>query len=194
MTELLCTLQQVRNMIGLNDALVDTGDDPLIQDVLIPAATDMINNEVQFTFGSAPGQLSLYAAPPYLVGGVLYFRDNLVVSIDAIDVTDGTLTNGVDYVLQPLNFTPKTSALLLNYNAVSVLNPAGTLMITGTLGYGSIPGDVNYAATKLAAWMYHTRDSDGSIEIVGDITTVPATAPPLVMKILSKYKHNLLFA
>jgi len=64
MTQLLCTLQQVRKMIGLSDPLSDTGDDALIEDVLIPAATTMINNEAQFTFGTLYGSLELFAAPP----------------------------------------------------------------------------------------------------------------------------------
>ena len=194
MTELLCTLQQVRTMIGLNDPLTETGDDSLIEDVLIPAATDMINNEVQFSFGTLIGNLDLFAGPPYYVGGVLYFRDNYVTAIDAIVTDGGTLTAGMDYALLPLNFSPKTSAVLYNFSTVSITNPAGTLTLQGTLGYGSIPSDVNYAATKLAAWMYQTRDSDGDVQVVGDITVIPATAPPLVKSILSKYKHNLLYA
>jgi len=194
MTQLLCTLQQVRTMIGLNDPLSDTGDDGLIESVLIPAATDMINNEVQYTFGTLYGGLNLFAGPPYLVGGVLYFRDNVMTQIDTISGIDGTLSAGTDYVLLPLNFSPKTAAALINFSTVSIANPAGTLTITGTLGYGSVPSDVNFAATKLAAWMYQTRDSDGDVEIVGDVTVIPANAPPMVKNILSKYKHNLLYA
>jgi hypothetical protein len=194
MTQLLCTLQQVRKMIGLGDPLTETGDDALIEDVLIPAATDMINNEVQFPFGTLYGSLELFAAPPYYVGGVLYFRDNVVTQIDSIASSSGTLTAGTDYVLMPLNFAPKTSAALINFSTLSINNPAGTLTLNGTLGYGSIPSDVNFAATKLAAWMYQTRDSSGEIQIVNDVTIVPSEAPAMVHKILSKYKHNLLYA
>lgn len=193
MTQLLCTLAQVRKMIGLNDG-EDTGDDTLIQDVLIPAASSMINNEVQFIFGTLQGSLELFAHHPYLVGNTLYFRDNVVTAIDSFSTDSGTLTANVDYVLQPLNATPKTRATLVNWSAISVSNPAGTLTVTGTLGYGSVPSDVNFAATKLSAWMYNTRDSAGDVQIVNDITTVPAQAPPMVKNILSKYKHNLLFA
>lgn len=195
MTQLLCTLAQVRKMIGLDGSSGDdTGDDALIESILIPAATDMINNEVQFTFGTLHGSLDLFARPPYLVGSTLYFRDNVITSIDSLGTDSGTLTANVDYVLLPLNNTPKTRANLINFSSLSVTNPSGTLTVMGTLGYGSVPSDVNFAATKLSAWMYSTRDSDGDVQIVNDITTVPAQAPPMVKNILSKYKHNLLFA
>lgn len=194
MTQLLCTLEQVRKMIEIGEPGENTGDDVLIESVLIPAATDMINNEAQFTFGTLQSSLDLFARPPYLVGSTLYFRDNAVAAIDSFTTDAGTLTADVDYVLLPLNSTPKTSARLINWASTNVTNPAGTLTVTGTLGYGSIPSDVNFAATKLASWMYLTRDSEGNIEVVGDVTQVPAEAPPLVKKILSKYKQNLLFA
>lgn len=194
MTQLLCTLQQVRKMIGLSYPAEDTGDDGLISDVLIPAASDMIQNEVQYQFGTLVGSMKLFAFPPYLVGGVLYFRDNVVTSIDSIGTDNGTLTPNIDYVALPLNSLPITRAALITWNTTSVNNPAGTLVLNGTLGYGSIPNDVNFAATKLAAWMYQTRDSDGNIQVVNDITVVPAEAPAMVKSILSKYKHNLLYA
>lgn len=187
---LLCTLAQVRAMINLTG----TGDDSLISDVLIPAASQMIEGEVQFTFGTLQGNLNLFAGHPYLINDTLYFRDNLVIGVDAIQTDNGTLTANTDYVLLPLNFSPKYGARLMTWNALNVSNPAGTLTVTGTLGYGSIPSDVNFAATKLAAWMYQTRDSDGQIQVVNDITTVPAEAPPMVKSILSKYRRSLLFA
>lgn len=193
MTQLLCTLDQVRKMIGLTDG-EDEGDDVLIEGVLIPAASDMIQNEVQYTFGTLQGDLTIFAGHPYLKGNTLYFRDNVVTAIDSFSTDNGTLTSGTDYVLEPLNFNPKTRARLLTWDTLNVTNPAGTLTITGTLGYGSIPSDVNYAATKLAAWMYQTRDSEGAIQVVNNVTEVPAQAPPLVKSIVSKYKHNLLFA
>ena len=193
MTQLLCTLAEVRKMIGLTGS-EDTGDDTLIENVLIPAASEMIQNECQYTFGTLQSSLQLFARHPYLVGDTLYFRDNVITAIDSFNTDNGTLTANVDYVLLPLNSAPKTRALLINWPAVSVSNPAGTLTITGTLGYGSIPSDVNFAATKLSAWMYQTRDSDGAVQIVNDVTTVPAEAPGMVKAILSKYKHNLLFA
>jgi hypothetical protein len=192
--QLLCTLQQVRKMIGIGDEGTNTEDDSLIEDVLIPAARDMINNDVQFTFGTLIGSLELFARHPYLKGNTLYFRDNAVTAIDSLSTDNGTLTPGVDYILQPLNFSPKTSALLANWDPTSITNTFGTLTLHGTLGYGSIPSDVNFAATKLAAWMYLTRDSEGNVEVVGDVTQVPAQAPPMVHKLLGKYKLNLLFA
>lgn len=192
MTQLLCTLNQVRSMLHFGAS--DTSDDSLIEDVLIPAASDMIQNDVQYTFGTLQSSLNLFARHPYLKGDRLYFRDNVITAIDSFNTDNGTLTANVDYVLMPLNFAPKTSALLLNWSSVDVNNPAGTLTISGTLGYGSIPSDVNFAATRLAAWMYQTRDSQGDIQVVGDVTQVPAQAPPLVKSIISKYKHNLIYA
>jgi hypothetical protein len=188
----LCTLAQVHAMLHFGAS--DTGDDSLISDVLIPAASEMIENEVQYTFGTLHGSLKLFAAPPYLLDNTLYFRDNVFTQVDAVTTDGGTLTPVTDYTVLPLNFTPKTRLLLTNFPAVSINNPAGTLTVSGTLGYGSIPSDVNFAATKLAAWMYQTRDSDGNIQVVEGVTNVPAEAPPLVLRILAKYRHNLIFA
>lgn len=189
---LLCTLAQVRAMLSFGAS--DTGDDSLIEDVLIPSASQMIENDCQFTFGTLAGNLQLFAAPPYLLGNVLYFRDNVFTQVDSVTTDGGTLTPTTDYTPLPLNFTPKTRLLLTNFPAVTVNNPAGTLTVSGTLGYGSIPSDVNFVATKLAAWMYQTRDSDGNIQVVENVTNVPAEAPAMVHTILAKYKHNLIFA
>ena len=189
---ILCTLAEVRAMLHFDAA--DTSDNTLIENVLIPAATDMIENECQFTFGTLQGSLDLFAGHPYLMNSTLYFRDNVVTAIDAFQTDSGTLTPDVDYVLLPLNFTPKTRARLINWDATRISNPAGTLTVTGTLGYGSVPSDVNFAATKLAAWMYQTRDSEGNIQVVNDVTQVPASAPPMVKTVLAKYKLDLLFA
>ena len=191
MTNLLCTLAEVRKMIGL-DSGQDTGDDTLIESVLIPAASQMIQNDCQFTFGTLQSYLKADAAPPYLFGNKLYFRDNLVIGIDNFTSDIGTLTSDM-YDLLPLNGTPKTAARLKPGQSWNYQNAQAAFTITGTLGYGSIPSDVNYAATKLAAWMYQTRDSDGQIQVVNDITVVPAEAPAMVKSILSKYKHNLLY-
>jgi hypothetical protein len=188
----LCTLSQVRAMLHFGAA--DTSEDSLISDVLIPAASQMIENDCQYTFGTLPGSLQVFAAPPYLVEGVLYFRDNVFSQVDSIRDDNGTLTPTTDYTLLPLNFTPKTRMRLNNYFVPTATNPAGTLTITGTLGYGSIPADIGFAATKLAAWMYQTRDSDGNIQVVENVTNVPAEAPAMIHNILSKYRHSLIFA
>jgi len=63
---------------------------------------------------------------------------------------------------------------------------------TATLLY--TPTDIVTACRRLAAWMYQTRDSSGEVQIVENVTNVPAEAPPMVRRILSKYAHNLLFA
>lgn len=188
---ILCTLAQVKSMLHFVN---DDADDSLIQNVLIPAASTMIENDVQFTFGTLPGNLQLFACHPYLKGNTLYFRDNVFTQVDSITTDSGTLTANTDYVLLPLNFAPKTRAKLISYPIPIAVNPAGTLTVTGTLGYGSIPSDVNFAATKLAAWMYQTRDSQGNIQVVDNVTEIPASAPPMIKNILSKYKHNLIFA
>lgn len=188
---LLCTLAQVRKMIGLTGA-EDTSDDDLIENELIPAASQIIQNSCQITFGTLQGTLKMDAAHPYLKGNTLYFRDNYVTGIDRFTSDAGTLTSGM-YDLMPLNGTPKYGARLRPGNSWNVVNPAAAFTIVGTLGYGSIPWDVGVAATKLAAWMYQTRDSDGAIQVVNNVAEVPAQAPPQVHTILSKYKRNLLF-
>lgn len=188
---ILCTLAEVRAMLHLNASA--TSDDGLISSVIIPAASQMIENEARLTFGTLQSSLYLDAAHPYLKGNTLYFRDNLVVGVDNFTSDTGTLTS-VMYDLLPLNFSPKYAARLRpGYDwGYSVAEKAFT--VTGTLGYGTLPADINFAATKLAAWIYNTRDSEGNIQIVENVTEVPAQAPPLVKSILEKYKHDMVFA
>ncbi len=188
---ILCTLAEVRSMLHFDAG--DTADDSLIQNVLIPAASAMIEGDCHFNFGTLQSFLKADAAPPYLYGNTLYFRDNLVVAIDNFTSDSGTLTPDM-YDLLPLNFTPKDRVRLKPGYSWMVNVANGAFTITGTLGYGSIPSDVNFAATKLAAWMYQTRDSEGNIQVIENVTEVPAQAPPLVKNIVRRYSHDQIFA
>lgn len=188
---LLCTLAEVRAMLHFKAA--DTPDDGLITSVIIPAASQMIENDVQVTFGSETGTLYLDACHPYLKGNTLYFRDNYVTAVNRLTSDTGTLTPDM-YDLLPLNFSPKYAARLRPGNAWNYQTAAKAFTLSGEIGYGTLPADVNFAATKLAAWIYQTRDSEGNIQVVNEVTQIPANAPPLVKNILSKYKHSLLFA
>jgi hypothetical protein len=98
------------------------------------------------------------------------------------------------YDLLPLNFMPKYAARLKSGQSWGVAMPEKAFTIIGTLGWGSTPNDVSFAAAKLVAWMYQTRDSAGNIQVVENVTEIPAAAPPMVKNILSKYKHGLIFA
>jgi hypothetical protein len=189
---ILCSLADVRRMLNFTIG-ADNSNDTLIETVLIPAASQMIENDCQFTFGTLQGTLYADAAHPYLKGSTLYFRDNYVQSIGWFTSDTGTLTADM-YDLLPLNYSPKYAVRLRPGNSWNYETANKAFTIGGTFGYGTLPADVNYAATRLAAWMYQTRDSAGNIQVINDVTRVPAEAPPLVKNILSKYRHSLLFA
>jgi hypothetical protein len=183
----LTTLAQVRQMLSFDPSVTD--DDPLIADVLIPAASTLIESYCRTAFGTITGQtLVMDAAKPYLYGDTLFFRDQYVLTVDSF-VTDTVTLTAADYDLLPYNSPRKTAARLRRGKTWNYSDPRGAFRITGSVGYGSIPPDVRLAATRLAAWLYQTRDNEGAVVVAGDTTTIPAEAPPLVFKILNQGRY-----
>lgn len=183
----LTTLANVRQLLGF--AADETGDDALIQNMLIPAASSMIEGYCKRTFGTLNGTLTLDACPPYLFGDTLFLRDAELTGIYSMVVNAATTLTSADFDLLPYNSDRKFEVRLKAGKSWHVSSVRGAFVIAGTLGYGSIPNDVSYAATRLAGWLYQTRDNEGDVYIANDTTTIPAEAPPLVFKILDKGRY-----
>lgn len=183
----LTTLAKVRQLLGFADD--STSDDDLIEDVLIPAASTMIENYCKTYFGTLQSSIRLDANRPYLYGNVLYFRTD-VQGVDSFIVNATNTLTSADYDLLPYNEPPYAMARLRTGATWGVIDNEGAFIITGTLGRGvNVPSDVQYAATRLTTWLYQTRDNKGDIFIADNTATIPAEAPPMVFKILDMGRY-----
>lgn len=190
----LTTLDKVHQLgkFTVNGTL-QTADDPLIEDVLIPAASEMIENHCQVTFSLANGTMTLDAAPPFLYGDRLFFRQNDAAGVYQVTTDTGTLQSA-DYDLMPLNGPPYTGLRLRQGVQWNVSDWRAAIKVAGTLGYSAdVPSDVSYVATRLVWWMYQNRDNDGSIMVVDNVKQIPSDAPPLVFKVLQKYVKSQVY-
>lgn len=183
----LTTLANVKQLIGIDDD--NTGDDALIQNQLIPAASLMIEGYCKTIFGTLQTTIQLDAMRPYLYGNRLYFRTN-VLQIDNFVVNAQTTLTSAVYDLLPYLTPPYDSARLKSGQSWQVTDVLGAFVITGTLGTGAtVPADVQLAATELTKWLYDTRDNKGAIFTGDGATTIPKNAPSIVFNTLDTGRY-----
>lgn len=137
-----------------------------------------------------------YASPP-LFGRKLFVDDDLL-SVTAL-YNDGNSNGGTitadKFRLLPTNGTPKYAIELTSGSGYSWTyddTPEEAIRVEGAWGFATstltMPQDVRTAATKLAAYLYQTRDNDGSsVQFADGSLSIPPNAPPLVFKLLSRY-------
>jgi hypothetical protein len=110
---------------------------------------------------------------------------------------DGSLIAPTNYRLLPVNNHPPYYGLQMLQGATTYFLPNQTngwqsaIQVQGSLGFcntGAQPDDVILAVTRLAAWLYMTRDSSGDVVKFADGTMViPSNAPALVLQTAKKY-------
>lgn len=167
-----------------------TNDDALIG-TLVSAASTMIENICKRTFIQTTGTLYYDPAPPDVYGGKLFFGQDVQSVTHLIDAS-GTL-DASKYRLLPRNGTPKYGLELKN-TGWTFSEDVDSITVIGTYGLyadeNSVPADLRQAATKLAQWMYQTRDNTGdTIHFANGDVSIPANAPPQVMTILERGRY-----
>jgi hypothetical protein len=192
----LTTLAAVRNQLRSN-ALnpMGTEDDSLISDYVTQASA-WIESEVGFPIvGQGGGTRTYDACPPDVYGRKLFLGD-FFSGIDRIVNGDGIDVATDEYRLLPPNTTPKYAVELKPSGGVSWAYTGDRLdaiTVYGTLGYtagtADIPADLTLAATRLASWLYQTRDSTGDIKVAEGFTVIPANAPALVLRTIANYQR-----
>jgi hypothetical protein len=137
-----------------------------------------------------------YAQPP-IFGRKLFVDDDLL-SVTAL-YNDGNTNSGTigadKYRLLPPNDTPKYAIELTHgsgYTWGYDDTPEEAIRVQGSWGYATstltMPAEIRTAATKLAAFLYQTRDNDGSrIQFADGSASIPPGAPPMVFKLLDTY-------
>lgn len=181
--------------------ITETTDDTLI-DGFVTQASEMFQTETRRQFYATGGSTLTYdILNPQIIGRKLYFQTD-VLGVDRIVNGDGSVLTTIDFRLLPLNDSPKYAAeLYVGANVYWQQSPSNNwqsaIQVQGTVGYnltGQVPSDVQYAVTKLAAWMYITRDSNGDVIRFADGSSqIPANAPETVLKVAKNYKRVQIF-
>lgn len=185
----LTTRAAVKLQLGIGTVT----DDSLL-DVYVTQASEAVEKYCHRRFIAATETRLYDAAYPTIEGPKLYLDDDMV--------SVGTISNGVNgtlsadqYRVLPQNKTPKYAVELLpsaniSWTTSNQGNRQNAIVITGEYGYctaGNVPNVITLAATKLAAWLYQNRDNDGtSFSLPDGSKTIPAEAPPLVIKLLNE--------
>jgi len=186
----LTTRNAVKSVLNITE----TSDDSLI-DLFVSQASQTFATETQRQFYDVSGATLTYdLTPPQIFGSKLFFLTD-VLDVDRVINGDGNVITPTSFRLLPLNGSPKYALEL--YSGSNQWFQAGAngrqsaITIQGTTGYcvaGTIPADVTYAVTKLAAFYYQTRDNSGDVVKFADGTTViPANAPAVVLRTVNNY-------
>lgn len=186
----LTTLAAVRAQLSFDNTL--TGDDALIS-TYVEQASAMIETYCKRTLAAANGTLHFDVRPPDVYGNKLFFGAD-VIGVYAVVNGDGETVASSDYQLLPNNSTPKYAIRLLNGKAWTYdTNREAAITIAGTLGMfaaDAIPDDLALAATKLAAWLYQTRDNrEDNVRFADGSMVIPSDAPAVVLRILDKGRY-----
>jgi len=186
----LTTLTAVKLQLDI----ANTSDDTLLS-TYVTQASQMIETYTKRTFNAANGTLTFDIAPPYIYGRKLFFRED-VLGVYELRNGNGTVITADQYRFLPLNNTPLYGLELLPSASVNwAWTPAGDWMsaitLAGTLGYSTTPPqDVQLAATKLAAFLYQSRDNEGdNVRFADGSMSIPAEAPAIVLRILNTGRY-----
>lgn len=182
----LTTLAAVRLQLGF--AVTETGDDTLITSY-VSDASQMIETYCKRTLVAANGTLTFDVCPPDIYGRRLFFHED-VLGVYLLTNGDGETIASANYRLLPNNGTPKYGLDLIDADFTFTDSRFAAVTVAGTLGMftsAAIPADLSLAATKLAAWLYQTRDNRGDVTRFADGSmTIPSEAPAVVLNILDK--------
>lgn len=177
--------------------ITSDSDDAIIDDYVTQASV-MFQVEARRQFYATPGATLTYDyAPPQITGLTLWFLED-VLDVDRIINGDGSVITRDQFRLLPVNGSPKYAAQILTGSNITWLlsnqnNWQSAIHVHGTIGYNATnnePGDVRFAVTKLASWMYQTRDNNGDVIRFADGSTqIPANAPAVVLRTAKNYKR-----
>lgn len=183
--------------------ITGTLDDTLISDY-VTQASEMFSVQTRQQFYATGGATLTYDInQPDIYGRKLFFG-RMMLGVDRVYNGDGNVIPTTDYRLLPPNDSPKY-ALEIYPNASTFFIPVndnqgyeGAVQVNGTIGFcltGQQPADVTLAVTRLAAWLYATRDSNGAVVQFADGTmAIPTNAPAFVLQIAGKYARLQIFS
>lgn len=163
----------------------------------IQRASDFFSQETQNNYYGAPGTLTLDYTNKYIHGRKLFFRDDVLRSITRIENDAvGTLTS-TDWVTLPKNSTPYYGVELKTKYWSYSTSPLGAIKVIGDLGNnanGQPSSLVHLAVTRLASWLYKTRDTRGQIQLSTRTaqTSNEEGIPNVVIEVIENEKRHRL--
>lgn len=196
----LTTLQAVKRQLANSTGTMGDIDNDLIEQYVTDASV-AFESACRRTIAGAVGTLTFDACYPTIEGRTLYVGQDLLGVIQITNGTNGAAGTGTlatdEYRMLPLNVSPKYGIQLLQgltwqtgtdgyiENAIQVIGTFG--MFTSD----NIPSDITLAATKLAAWLYQTRDdNEGVIHTANGDTILPPDVPKIVVTTIEYYKRR----
>lgn len=201
----LTTIDAVKRQLGITTYVdgtltTNTDDDDVLQ-AAVDQASAMFQTEVRREFTATPGATLTYdLAPPDIYGSKLYFGADFL-GVDQVYNGNGSLIPAANYVLLPNNGLPKYGLQMVNGNGQWYFNNntgyKAAIVVNGTTGFCELedrPSDVVRAVTKLAAWLYQTRDNTGDVVKFADGTmSIPGDVPSIVIQTIKNYRRPNLY-
>lgn len=169
-------------------------DDALIADLILQA-TDMWIEETGVNYFGTQGTLTLDVTDTYVSHQKLFFREDMQSITRIENDGNGTLL-ATDWVTMPRSgdwisgVELKTKFWRWTSSRLAAIRVIG---VTGRSVAGQPPEQVHLAVTRLASWLYQTRDTRGSVQFGDRITTFPSNVPDFVQRIALKEKNARLY-
>ena len=197
----LTNLNDVKRSLAIgsnvNGTLVfDVNLDDTLLNTLIEEASDIFSSETGNNYYGTQGTLIINHDCHHVSGRKLFFREDVFRSITQIENDGyGTLTSN-DFVTMPLNSAPYFGVQLKTLSWAYDDTPLGAIRVIGALGMnpnGQPSARVHLAVTRLASWLYQTRDTRGAIQFADTSTNAPEEIPNTVLQVIEKEKRHLIY-
>ncbi len=129
-------------------------------------------------------------------GQILWLYSDDLQTVTELKNGDGTVIAATDYVLEPLNSSPKFAVRLKSGLSWEFTDDDSLVSITGTWGFKStVPEDIKQATLRTATWLYRqkdtTADSDRPLMTNDGVTIMPSALPNDVRQILAPYVRRI---
>jgi hypothetical protein len=189
-----CTLAELKSALRITDST----DDTLLESAIESASRRIDGYTGRFFYKTSQTAVPMYPYNEYLVD---FGRDvaNTSVTIKIDTNADGTyattLTQGVDYVLQPRNvpiFTrPYESARMVGGATFPLYTTPSfeTVQVTAEWGWESIPDDVNQATILLAMRQFARLNAALGVVGFADMAITVRAVDPDVRDLLAQYRR-----
>lgn len=190
-------LTDVRAYLGLGTA--ETDDDGLIGTLLTDAIAFVEGPAgAGRVFGATVDSTRTYDALSDVDGRTLYVFDADLAAITTVVNGDGGTITASAYATEPRSDAPYYAITLKGSSGLSWTyedDPEGAINITGKWGYSTaVPGDIQQAVRRLAAWLYRQKDSSASggdnIRVTEVGVIIPSAVPKDVMTTLIEYRRR----
>ena len=175
-------------------SITGTADDALLGSCITRAGS-AINAYCRRRF-EATAETRYYGQFYERVAGTLLFVDDDLLGVDTLVNGDGaTIPSGTaaGYWLEPRNRAPHY-AIRLKSSYTWSFNTDQEINVAGTWGYAAtVPPDVQQAALRYSAYLYHLRSQQGyDVTVNADmgIVTVPEGMPKDVAVMLAPYRRS----